>query len=216
MIDSTFEERILELEQANAELRREIGGMQRRRRRTWIAGIAIVALVTVAGAASFSGDSFQLLHPTSNKQRISYGANPQGKTAGLKFYDDKGGKQRIFFGHGEEDSPTLQFFAPDGQLLRANLAVGVDNSVGLHLFGRTGKELVVLGITASNQFTLQLHRPDGKNFAAINMPEKDTSGGLVFYDSDEKPRLAVGLDGKDEPLIRFFSADGSPKDLRPQ
>ena len=216
MIDQRLDERIQKLEQANVELRREIGELRGRRRRVWVAAVAIVALVAVAGAAGFSGDSFQLLHPTSNKQRVAYGANPQGKTAGLLFYDEKGGKQRVFIGHGESDLPAVELFAPDGQLLRSDLVVGADNSVGLHLFGRTGNQIALFGISAANRFTLQLRRPNGKSFMAMDMPEKDTAGGIEFFDSDEKRRMLIGLDDKEQPVIRFFAADGSmQKELRP-
>jgi hypothetical protein len=214
MIEPSFEDRIRKLEQANVELQREIGEL-RRRRRVWVAGIAIVALIAVAGAASFSGDSFTLVNPTSNKKRIFYATNTQAKTAGFMFNDDTE-RGRIYVGSTNDDFPVIQMFAPDGQLLRANLATGTDNSVGLHLFSRTGKDVAQLGISAANRFTLQLNRPNGKSFIAMDMPEKDSAGGIVFFDSDEKRRMLIGLDDKDQPLIRFFAADGSvQKELRP-
>jgi hypothetical protein len=206
MTEQQFEARIQGLEQANVGLQQQIDAMRSRRRRAWVVGIAIVALVAIAGAAGFTGDSFSLL--SGGKQRIVYGNDANGKTAGFLFNDDKGGRKRMFIGVTEQDTPSFQMYAPDGELVRVNFNVNPDNSVLLKLNGRTGKDLAALGSATDGTGVFQLSSPSGTTRATILAPEKGSIAGLRLYDSNGKQRLLVGLNEKDEPVIRFLDADG--------
>lgn len=206
MNEQSFDERIQRLEQANAQLQEQIVSMRRQRRRVWVAGLAIVALVAIAGAAGFTGDSFSLL--SGGKQRIFYANGADGKTAGLVFNDDKGERKRMFIGSTSEGTPTIMMYAPDGELVRAVFLVNTDNSMMFKLNGRSGKDLLGLGSATDGTGFFQLSNPSGTARASIIAPAKNKEAGFRCYDSNGTQRLFLGTNEKDEPVVQFLDANG--------
>src|SRR5690242_2403004 len=141
-----LEERVQRLEKSDIALQRRLDDSRDRGRRVAVAATLAIVLLGVAGAAALNGSSFQLFHPVTNTQRIKFGWNSEGKTAGLIFNDDNA-TERVFVGTSEENRATIQMFAADGKTV--TLAAG--NSDGelpfFQLFTPKRKLRIAAGIS---------------------------------------------------------------------
>jgi hypothetical protein len=229
MTETPIDKRLQLLEQDNRDLRQQLAKLQWRRR--WLTCcVAVLLLIAVAaGAASFTGDHFELLHPVTSRERIAFYA--MGKSTGLKFFDDSG-IMRSFVGSSADDAPQIQLYAADGTTLRAALDLDTNSTPALKMYGANGKLRSSLFANSQGKSSLlnffdeagnvryrlgmgddspgmSFWTPEGKIRASFYMNLQGKSEALQFFDDSGNIRLKVGVAEQDYlPVVQMFSVAG--------
>jgi hypothetical protein len=206
MSDVALEKRFARLKQRNRLLRRRLAKVQRRQRWMTIAGGMALTLIAAVGAASVSGDHFELLHPVTQHTRIAFYGGPAGKSAGFKFLDDTG-KMTAFLGTSTQNAPQLQYFAADGST-RAEFDLDGNGVPALKMYGANGKmRCSIVAVPQGKSALLHFFDEDGNDRFHLGMG--DDSPGISFWTADGKSRGSLYMNPKgNAEALQFTDADG--------